>query len=578
MKEKSVRFVLIAMMLTAIVILGGCAQPTAVPAPTSVPAPAATSAPTQAPTSAPAPVATLAPVATSAPAATTAPTAAPKPSVKQPSGTLNVALSTFESETFLPWNGGVARQSYLLMIYDVLVYSDPKTDQQLPGLAEKWEMSPDGKTWTFFIRKGVQFHEGYGELTADDVKFSFERMIDKTSVGSPAQLLRNIIDKVETPEAYKVVVSLKTPYVGLVGGYLNDTNAGGIIVSKKYVTAVGDEKANAHPIGTGPYTLAEDHKKGGPIKLKTVDGVERHWRLTPDYQNVNFLLVPEEATRVAMLKNGEADVAPISYDSIDTIKSSGLNVVSIPKNWAPLIRFGGIVTTDPKRYDANNPWSKKEVRQALNYAIDRAAIAKSIFKGEATPVGASMPLNVWSDIPAYPYDPAKAKQLLTQAGYPNGFQLPLRTFTANPGAELPTIGEAVALYWKAIGVDVKIVPSDWNTVRGDLLGAKANSYLFVQRGQPFVDFQAGFDLEYDANNMFAIYATPEVIAKYTQVKGELDPKKREQLARDFGLYVKDEATNVFLVFANDPYGVSKKVGQWTSIRMRPQNIESITRP
>lgn len=576
MKEKSVRFVLIAMMLIAIVILGGCAQPTAVPAPTSVPAPAATSAPTQVPTSAPA--ATSVPAPTSAPAATTAPTAAPKPSVKQPSGTLNVALSTFESETFLPWNGGVARQSYLLMIYDVLVYSDPKTDQQLPGLAEKWEMSPDGKTWTFFIRKGVQFHEGYGELTADDVKYSFERMIDKTSVGSPAQLLRNIIDKVETPEPYKVVVSLKTPYVGLVGGYLNDTNAGGIIVSKKYVTAVGDEKANAHPIGTGPYTLAEEHKKGGPIKLKTVDGVEKHWRLTPDYQNVNFLLVPEEATRVAMLKNGEADVAPISYDSIDTIKSSGLNVVSIPKNWAPLIRFGGIVTTDPKRYDANNPWSKKEVRQALNYAIDRAAIAKSIFKGEATPVGASMPLNVWSDIPAYPYDPAKAKQLLTQAGYPNGFQLPLRTFTANPGAELPTIGEAVALYWKAIGIDVKIVPSDWNTVRGDLLGAKANSYLFVQRGQPFVDFQAGFDLEYDANNMFAIYATPEVIAKYTQVKGELDPKKREQLARDFGLYVKDEATNVFLVFANDPYGVSKKVGQWTSIRMRPQNIESITRP
>jgi peptide/nickel transport system substrate-binding protein len=532
------------------------------------------------PTSAAAPAITSAPAPTSAPVsvATTAPTAAPKPSVKQPSGTLNVALSTFESETFLPWNGGVARQSYLLMIYDVLVYSDPKTDQQLPGLAEKWEMSPDGKTWTFYIRKGVQFHEGYGELTADDVKYSFERMIDKTSVGSPAQLLRNIIDKVETPDPYKVVVSLKTPYVGLVGGYLNDTNAGGIIVSKKYVTTVGDEKANAHPIGTAPYTLAEEHKKGGPIKLTAVPGIGNHWRITPDYQNVNFLLVPEEATRVAMLKTGEADIAPISYDSIDTVKSSGLNVVSIPKNWAPLIRFGGIVTTDPKRYDANNPWSKKEVRQALNYAIDRATIAKTIFKGEATPTGASMPLNVWSDIPAYPYDPAKAKQLLAQAGYPNGFQLPLRTFTTNPGAELPTIGEAVALYWKAIGIDAKIVPSDWNTVRGDLLGAKANNYLFVQRGQPFVDFQAGFDLEYDSTNMFAIYATPEVIQKYDQVKSELDPKKREQLARDFGLYVKDEATNVFLVFANDPYGVSKKVGQWTSIRMRPQNIESITRP
>ncbi|MBI5649320.1 MAG: ABC transporter substrate-binding protein [Chloroflexi bacterium] len=560
------RIIFAVIILIAVIALVSCATPTTAPAPTKPPAPTS------------APAATSSPVATSAPAATTAPTAAPKPSVKQPTGTLNIALSTFESETFLPWNGGVARQSYLLMIYDVLVYSDPKTDEQKPGLAEKWEMSADGKTWTFYIRKGVQFHDGYGELTAEDVKFSFEKMIAKESVGSPAQLLRNIIDKVETPDPYTVVVSLKTPYVGLVGGYLNDTNAGGSIVSKKYVTTVGDEKANAKPVGTGPYMLAEEHKKGGPIKLTTVAGVEKHWRVTPDYQNVNFLLVPEEATRVAMLKTGEADMAPISYDSIDTVKQSGLSIVSIPKNWSPLIRFGGIVTTDPKRYDANNPWAKKEVRQALNYAIDRAAIAKTIFKGEATPVGASMPLNVWSEIPAYPYDVAKAKQLLTQAGYPNGFPLPLRTFTTNPGAELPTLGEAVALYWKAVGIDVKIVPSDWNTVRGDLLGAKANSYLFVQRGQPFVDFQAGFDLEYDAANMFAIYATPEVIAKYTQVKGELDPKKREQLAREFGLFVKDEATNVFLVSANEPYGVSKKVGQWSSIRMRPQNIELIARP
>ena len=577
MKEKSMRFVLIAMMLTAIVILGGCAQPTAVPVPTSVPAPVATSAPTQVPTSAPAPAATLAPVATSAPAATTAPTAAPKPSVKQPSGTLNVALSTFESETFLPWNGGVARQSYLLMIYDVLVYSDPKTDQQLPGLAEKWEMSSDGKTWTFYIRKGVQFHEGYGELTADDVKYSFERMIDKTSVGSPAQLLRNIIDKVETPEPYKVVVSLKTPYVGLVGGYLNDTNAGGIVVSKKYVTAVGDEKANAHPIGTGPYTLAEEHKKGGPIKLKTADGVEKHWRITPDYQNVNFLLVPEEATRVAMLKNGEADVAPISYDSIDTVKSSGLNVISIPKNWAPLIRFGGIVTTDPKRYDANNPWSKKEVRQALNYAIDRTAIAKTIFKGEATPVGASMPLNVWSDIPAYPYDPAKAKQLLTQAGYPNGFQLPLRTFTANPGAELPTIGEAVALYWKAIGVDVKIVPTDFGTVRGEWTGGKAVDYVWIHRGLAFADPFTAAATEYK-DNPFAVFVTAEYTDLFNKSSAEVDPKKRQQLALEYGKLMRDQAANIFLVFANEPYGASKKIGQWPTIRVRPQNIDLITAP
>lgn len=580
MKDSLPGFVRATMMLALVVVLVACAptptpvRPTAAPtsppaattAPTAAPVVAPTTAPTTAPTSAPTAV-----PATKAP--TVAPTAAgPKP----PSGSLTVALSTFEAETFLPWNGGVARQSYLLMIYDTLVYTDPKTGEMKPGLATSWDLSADGKSVTFRLRKGVQFSEGYGELTSDDVKYSIERMIDKTSIGSPAGNLRQIIDRVDAPDPYTAVVYQKSPYIGLVGGYMNDTNAGGIIVSKKYVTTVGDEKANAHPIGTGPYTLAEEHKKGGPIKLTAIPNAEKHWRVAPYYKDVTFLLVPEEATRVAMLKNGEADLAPISYDSIDTVKASGLHIASIQKEWSPLIRFGGIVTTDPKRNNTNAPWYKKEVRQALNYAVDKDSIAKNIFKGEATPTGASMPLAVWSDIGPYPYDPAKAKQLLAQAGFPNGFQLPLRTFTTNPGAELPAISEAVALYWKAIGIDVKIVPSDWNTVRGDLLGFKANDYLFNQRGQPFADPQAGLDLEYDDTSGFAIYSTPELVAKYKAIKSELDIKKRDQLAKDFGLYVKDEATNVFLVSANEAYGASKKVGSWPTISMRAQSIEMIT--
>lgn len=557
--ERLVRFILAATLLL-VVLVAGCAAPP--PAPVSTAAPQATAAPAASSSSSSA--------ASSAPAATTA------PSGQAPSGTLNVALSTFEAETFLPWNGGVARQSYLLMIYDTLVYADPKTGALKPGLAEKWDLAKDGKSVTFYLRKGVQFNEGYGEMTSADVKYSIERMIDKSSIGSPAANLRTIIDKVEAPDPYTVVVYQKGPYIGLVGGYMNDTNAGGIIVSKKYVESVGDEKANAHPIGTGPYQLAEDHKKGGPIKLTTVQGVEKHWRVTPYYKNVNFLLAPEEATRVAMLKNGEADLAPISYDSIDAVKASGLHIASIDKEWGPLIRFGGIVTNDPKRFNEKAPWAKKEVRQALNYAVDKEAIAKNIFKGQAVPTGASMPLPVWSDITPYPYDPAKAKALLAQAGYPNGFDLPLRTFTTNPGAELPAIGEAVALYWKAVGINVKIVPSDWNTVRGDLLAFKANDYLFTQRGQPFVDPQVGLDLEYDQQNGFAIYSTADVVAKYNAIRSELDPAKRDQMAKDFGNFVKDEATNVFLVFANEAYGASKKVGNWPTISMRAQSIEYIT--
>jgi peptide/nickel transport system substrate-binding protein len=549
-----------------LITLATTAPPTVAPtpAPTTAPTVAPTPAPTTAPTAAPTSVPTLAP--------------SPTPMVRAPSGSLTVALSTLEAETFLPWNGGGGRTSYLAMIYEYLLYVDPKTEQTKPGLATKWEMSLDGKTWTFEIRKGVQFHEGYGELTAEDVKYSIERMIAPDSIAGPAGSMRLLIEKVEAPEPYKAVIYMKAPYPELDRGYLTDANQT-LIVSKKYVTSVGDEKANTRPIGTGPYTLAEEHKKGGPIKLKTAPGVEKHWRVTPQYQNVTFLGVPEEATRVAMLKTGEVDLAPISYDSIEAIKATaGLHVASVPKNWMPIIRLGGMVETDPKRYVAENPWAKKQVRQAMNYAIDKEAIAKNIFRGEASPAGSSMPVPPFFDLAPFPYDPAKAKQLLAEAGYPNGFPITLKTFTTTPGAELPTIGEAVALYWKAIGLNVKIVPTDWGTVRGEWTGGKALDYVWTHRGLAFTDPLTALNTDFGAGQAFVSYSTKETVDRLTALGKEFDAKKREQLARDMGQLVRDEAAGIYLVFANDPYGASKKVGQWPTIRVRPQNIDLITAP
>ncbi|CAG0940282.1 Periplasmic dipeptide transport protein [Anaerolineae bacterium] len=353
-KSTIIRTMVFILLLSA--FLGGCAQATPTVVPTAVPKPAPTSAPVVVPTSAPAP--TSAPVATSAPAPTTAATVAPTaaPAAKSPTGNLTVALSTLEAETFMPWNGGGGRTSYLAMIYEYLVYLDPKTSEPKPGLATKWDMSADGKTLTLQLRQGVQFQGGNGELTSEDVKYSLERLAAQDSIAGPAGILRNTFASIDAPEPYKVVVNLKASMPDLLIGYLSDANQA-LIVSKKYVTTAGDAKANTQPIGTGPYALAEEHKKGGPIKLTTVPNVEKHWRVVPAYKNVTFLLVPEEATRVAMLKNGEADLAPISYDSIDTIKASGLNVVSIQKSWSPIIRLGGLIATDPKRFKGDNPWA-----------------------------------------------------------------------------------------------------------------------------------------------------------------------------------------------------------------------------
>ena len=502
--------------------------------------------------------------------------AAPSTGTQAQGDGLTIALSTFAEETFLPWNGGVARQSYLGLIYEFLIYADPETAEPQPGLATSWEMSEDGMTWTFQIREGVQFHEGWGELTAEDVAYSIERMIAEDSIGSPAAQMRNLIESVETPDDYTVVINLLTPYAELDRSLLMDYNAGGLVVSKAYVEEVGDEAANAHPIGTGPYTLTSEHQQAGPIELTTTEGVEDHWRVTPEFQNVTFLLVPEEATRVAMLLAGEADLAPISYDSVPTIESEGLQVLSIPQSWVPLIWFGGIVETDPERYVEDQPWADVRVRQALNYAIDRQTIADTIFHGQASPASTSNPVPGWLEIPAYPYDPDLAQQLLEDAGYPEGFEITLKTLTANPGAELPIVGEAVALYWEDIGIDVTIVPSDWGTVRDELLGKQANEFFFTQRGQPFAEPLSPATIFYAPNGPFTSYSSEESAALIEQLTQELDPDRRAELAQEFGQLLYDDAAGVFLLNANEPYGASAKIGNWPTIRMRPQNIELIT--
>jgi peptide/nickel transport system substrate-binding protein len=472
----------------------------------------------------------------------------------------------------------VARQTYMGLIYEWLFYTDVETLEPEPGLALDWEMSPDGMTYTFHLREGVQFHEGWGEVTGEDVKYSWERMIDENSIGSPAGQLRALIDTIEVPDPYTVVLQLQKPNAELIRGHMTDYNAGGMIVCKEYVESVGDEEANAHPIGTGPYALAEAHQQAGPIVLKTIEGAENHWRVTPEFETVTFLLVPEEATRVAMLLAGEADLAPISYDSVESITGAGLHVVSIPGSWVPLIWFGGIVETQPERYVPDQPWADVRVRQALNYAVDREAIAQSIFHGEAVPAGAPNPVPGWVDIEPYPYDPDKATDLLAEAGYPDGFPLTLKTLQANPGAELPIIGEAVALYWEEIGIDVTIIPTDWGSVRDELLAGQANNYLFTQRGQPFAEPLAPATIFFPPDGAFTSYATEESSALLSAMMTELDADKREDLAHQFGQLLHDDAAGLFLLNANEPWGASQQVGTWPTIRMRPFNIEFIERP
>jgi peptide/nickel transport system substrate-binding protein len=180
-------------------------------------------------------------------------------------GTLRIAMSTFSDGTFLPWNGSTGRKPYLDPIYDYLVYLDPITLEPQPGLAERWEMGPNGDRFTLWLRSGVQFHEGWGELTAADVEYTFRRMMAPDSIAGMASTLRFLITDVQAVDRYTIAISLREPDIDFVAGYLSNAVAVPI-ASRAYLEAVGDVVANERPIGTGGFTLSS-HREETYIEL-----------------------------------------------------------------------------------------------------------------------------------------------------------------------------------------------------------------------------------------------------------------------------------------------------------------------
>lgn len=484
--------------------------------------------------------------------------------------TLVVAMSTFSEATFLPWNGSTGRKFYLDTIYEYLLYLDPQTGELTPGLAERWERSADGKVFTLWLRKGIPFQQGWGEVTSEDVKYTLDRIRDPKSIAGPSSPLRKSVASVSAPQPDKVIVTLNTPDIGFLSGYLSN----GLIipiVSKRYVETKGEEYANAHPIGTGAFEL-EEYRQGVSISVKAAPGP--HWRVKPQFERIKYFAVPEEFTRTAMLKTGEVDLAPINYDSIDAIEGTGLKIKYIKHNWAPVIRFGGLTTRFTNK---ETPWFKKEVRQALNYALDKEAIVKAIFHGQASIVGADFPAPEWERMPAYPYDPKRARALLASAGYPNGFDIKIRTYTTTPGAEQQIVAEATATYWQAVGVRVTIEPTSWPSLRSAWTTGNTTDIAWTHRGLAFSGTLPGLQASVMSASVFSTYANDKTDGYVDAIGAALDERERGRLMIELGEYLREEAAAVFIGFANEPYGMNKRLASWPALSQQGTNIDLVTR-
>lgn len=329
------------------------------------------------------------------------------------------------------------------MVYESLLRHPPgqiNIEKIEPALAEKWEVDSDKLTWTFTLRKGVKWHEGYGEFTAEDVKFSLDRIKDE-SVGSPFRKNLAAIESVTVVDPHTVQLKTQQPVPDLPAIMID--NQAGFIVCKKALEKLGKD-IKFHPVGTGPFKY-ESYKAKESF---TLTANEDYWRGKPILKKVVVMFMPDNSTRELALRSGEVDAIniPAKQEWIDRVRKAGFEVnLTSPANMFVLY----FNLTKP-------PLDNIDVRKALCHAISRddliAFLGKDVAKPEYSPLPEGY-VGYTADVVKYAYDPAKARELLSKAGFPKGFELSMNI--SNSDIYLPPM-QVIQEQWKKIGVDLKL--------------------------------------------------------------------------------------------------------------------------
>ncbi|MBM4440870.1 MAG: ABC transporter substrate-binding protein [Candidatus Rokubacteria bacterium] len=432
---------------------------------------------------------------------------------QQPAGKMTVAWhvtvapSWFDPSTAPPQ---ITPFGVLYAMHDALVRPYPG-HKMGASLAESWKESADGKSYEFKLRPGLKFHNGE-PVTTEDVKFSFERY-----KGAAAKLLQDKVREVEIVSPAVVRFHLKEPWPDFMTFFGTTASAAGVVVPKKYVTQVGDDGFKKHPIGAGPYKFVS-HQPGVEIVLEANTG---YWRRVPKVKTLVMKSVPEATTRAVILKSGETDMsfALDGPDAEDIKRDPRMQIVASKHASIFWVEF-------PDQWDTKSPWHDKRLRQAVNHALDRQKINEAACLGFCPPAGVIVPRVMEFALQAEPpaYDVKKAKQLLAEAGYPNG--LDAGEFTAIPG--FPTVAESVVNYLNASGIRVRLRGMErasfyaaWNArqLKGLFMTAVGNSGNAASRVEAFMQ----------SKGAYARGGYPDIDDLFLQQARERDAKKREAL-------------------------------------------------
>ena len=599
---KALLLMTLALGLVLLVACGtsATATPVATEVPAATTAPAATAAPVAtavpAATEAPAPTA-AAPAARQAtapppPAATPTPLPEPTPTdvavaAAKPTGTLVAALT----EVY-PFQSAPSRVQGGLGLFIGVTVSEPlvgmNTNNEFrPKLIERWTVSPDGLVWTFDLAKGVQFHKGYGEMTSEDVLWSIQGLGSEESTNAFRSHVRRLWLNEEAGGGTTIIDDhrLEVHTGTLQYDMLNVLSRPSIVVmSKRQVEELGIDEASPNGAGPGPWEIVE-HQSG---QFWRMEAVESHYRKTPYFAEMIWREIPEESTRVANFQTGQVDTFNMALDSLPAVRQvPDVKFMRIPGGGTIHLGYYGnwyVGHGTPEHaekrpgYDGSLPWVSSDpnpeseewknaakVRRALSISIDRQKIVDTLLHGEGEP------LVMWAwdsqyhrlpeDISEWEYDLEKARQLLDEAGYPDGFEVVLTPDIRGVPAEVEAT-EAIGTMWEDIGVRAKLNKVPYATIRPSLASRtynQINTHGTAGRSDPLDliatvfrstgGWTAGMDHPY----------VDEAILKALSI---VDEEDRYEVMIDLARFIYENTLEAGIYTVNIIWPLSSKIDSW----------------
>jgi peptide/nickel transport system substrate-binding protein len=426
------------------------------------------------------------------------------------------------------------------IVYNNLLEGLVKVNMQgevVRALAERYSVSIDGMVYTFTLRHGVKFHNGR-PLTAEDVKYTLERDLDPKT-GHPHRAYYEDIQHIKVVDERTIDITLRKPNAVFI---FNLARANSAIIAKEEV-----ERLKSHPIGTGPFQFTEWVRGDRIILTRFKDYYEPG---VPSLDKVVFRFIQDPSAQMAALRAGDVDVIGAAMNP-----ESALELKHDPQFRV----IEGLTTTDviAAMNNSKPPFSDRRVRKAISYAINRDEVIKGAVFGMAKPIGSHMdPLNpYYVDLShLYEYAPQKAKQLLTEAGYPQGFEFVLRL--AEPYLAYRRAGEIIASQLAKVGLKAKIEIIEW----GQWL---ARVYRQADYDMTVMGHAEPFDIGIYANPQYYFrYDNPTLQALLAEADASLDDNQRKALYEQVQRLIADDAVNVFLY--NGPYlvGMRHTVHNW----------------